>query len=76
MTKLLDEALAAVRTLPPDEQDSIALAVLRLAGQDDEPRVALSPGERAAVAASKAAAARDAFATEAQVRAVWAKHGV
>ncbi len=29
MTRLLDDALAAVRGLPPDEQDSIARAVLR-----------------------------------------------
>lgn len=76
MTTLLDDALAAVRRLPAEEQDSIARAVLRLTGQDDEPPVALSPSERAAIAASKAAAARGEFATEAEVRAVWAKHGV
>jgi len=76
MTTLLDDALAAVRRLPPEEQDSIARAVLRLTGQDDEAPVALSAEERAAVAASKAAAARGEFATEAEVRAVWARHGM
>jgi hypothetical protein len=76
MTKLLDDALAAVRGLPPDEQDSIARAVLRLVGQDDEPPAALSAEERAAVAASKAAAARGEFASDEQVRAAWAKHGL
>jgi len=76
MTTLLDDALAAVRRLPPAEQDSIARAVLRLTGQDDEAPVALSAEERAAVAASKAAAARGEFATEAEVRAVWARHGM
>jgi hypothetical protein len=55
MTKLLDDALAAVRNLPP---------------------VALTPEERAAIAASKAAAARGEFATDEQVRTVWAKHGL
>ncbi len=32
--------------------------------------------EQAAIAASKAAAARGEFATDEQVRAVWAKHGL
>jgi hypothetical protein len=39
------------------------------------PPVPLSPEEKAAIAASKAAAARGEFATDAQVRSVWAKHG-
>jgi hypothetical protein len=76
MTKLLDDAVAAVRILPPAEQDKIARAVLRLTGTDNEPPVALSPDERAAVAASKAAAARGEFASDDQVRAAWAKHGL
>lgn len=76
MTKLLDDALAAVRNLPPAEQDSIAHAVLRLAGTDDEPPVQLSGDERAAIAASKSAAAKREFATDEQVRAAWAKHGL
>jgi predicted transcriptional regulator len=49
--------------------------VLQLAG-DDGPQVALSDDERAAVSRSKAAAARGEFATDEQVRAVWAKHGL
>lgn len=76
MTKLLDQALEAVRNLSPDEQDDIAHVVLRLTGADDEPPVPLTPDEQAAVAASKAAAARGEFATDEQVRAVWAKHGL
>jgi hypothetical protein len=76
MTKLLDDALQAVRKLPADEQDSIARALLRLMGTDDEPPVALSTEERAAIAASKSAAARGEFASDEQVRAVWAKHGL
>jgi hypothetical protein len=73
MTKLLDQALEAVRSLPPDAQDDIARVVLQLAG-GDEASVTLSPDERAAITASKAAAARGEFATEEQVRSVWAKH--
>ena len=76
MTKLLDQALAAARSLPPDAQDEIARVVLRLTGADDEAPVALTDEEQAAIAASKAAAARGEFATDEQVRAVWAKHGL
>jgi hypothetical protein len=76
MTKLLDRAVEAARSLPPDAQDDIARVVLRLTGADDEPPVPLTPDEQAAIAASKAAAARGEFATEEQVRAVWAKHGL
>jgi hypothetical protein len=74
MTKLLDDALEAVRNLPAFAQDDIARVVLRLAGADDAPPVVLSPDERAAIVTSKAAAARGEFASEAQVRAMWAKH--
>jgi hypothetical protein len=44
-----------VRNLSPDEQDNIARAVLRLIGTDDEPPVAISTEERAAIADSKSA---------------------
>jgi hypothetical protein len=42
--------------------------------RDDGERVPLSPDERAAVSASKSAAARGDFATDEQVRSVWSKH--
>jgi hypothetical protein len=76
MTKLLDQAVEAARRLPPEAQDDIARLVLRLAGADGEPPVPLTPEEQATIAGSKAAAARGEFATEEQVRAVWAKHGL
>ncbi len=73
MTKLLEEALDAVRRLPSETQDEIARAMLALAGSEAEP-VPLTPEERAASAGSKAAAARGEFASDDGVRAVWAKH--
>jgi hypothetical protein len=76
MTKLLDRALEAVRDLPPEVQDDIARIVLELAGRGDTAPVALSAEERTAVANSKAAAARDEFASDDEVRSVWAKHGL
>jgi hypothetical protein len=76
MTKLLDEALEAVRKLPSPDQDDIARAMLQLAGYDPHEPIALSADEREAIARSRAAAGRGEFATDEQVRAVWAKHGL
>ena len=75
MTKLFDQAVEAVRGLPPDAQDDIARILLQLAGNDAAP-VPLSTDERTAIARSKAAAERGEFATDEQVRATWAKHGL
>jgi hypothetical protein len=75
-TKLLDQALEVARSLPSEAQDDIGRLVLQLAGWEDVAPVALSADERAAVEASKEAAARGEFATDGQVRAVWAKHGL
>jgi hypothetical protein len=76
MTKLLDQALEVARSLPSDAQDDIARIVLQLAGRDEAAPIALSADEREAIAKSKAAAARGEFATDEQVRATWAKHGL
>jgi hypothetical protein len=76
MTTLLEQAVEAARHLSPEAQDDIAHIVLRLTGADEEPPVPLSADEQAAIAASKAAAARGEFATDQQVRAVLAKHGL
>jgi hypothetical protein len=76
VTGLLDRALKAARRLSPEAQDDIARLVLRLAAADDEPPVVLAPEEQTALDVCKAAAARGEFATEAEIRAVWAKHGL
>jgi hypothetical protein len=76
MTKLLDRALEAVRVLPADAQDDIARIVLQLTGAEDAAPAALSQDERTAIAASRTAAANGEFATEEEVRAIWAKYGL
>jgi hypothetical protein len=76
MTKLLDEALEAVRRLPSRDQDDIARAIMQLAGSASPAPAVLLPEEREAIARSKAAADRGEFATDEEVRAVWAKHGL
>jgi hypothetical protein len=76
MTKLLDQALEVARNLPEDSQDDIARVVLQLAGSDESEPVPLSADDRAAIARSKEAAGRGEFASDEQVRATWAKHGL
>lgn len=75
MTELLKRAVAAARALPPDMQDEIARIVLVMAGEE-EPPILLTAEEEAALAESEEAEARGEFATEEQVRAIWAKHGL
>jgi hypothetical protein len=75
MTKLLETAIESVRQLPVESQDEIARAMLALAGGGAEP-VALTAEESEAIARSKAAAARGEFASDEQVRDVWAKRSL
>jgi len=74
MTKLLDQALEIVRSLPSDAQDDIALIALQLAGAEAASSVILSDEERSAIAESKEAAARGEFASEAEVGATWLRY--
>lgn len=74
MTKLPDQAMEAVRRLSARDQDEIARAIMQLAGTDNP--VPLSDDERQAISRSKAAAARGEFASDEEVRAVWAKRGL
>lgn len=75
MTKLLEQAIEAARRLTPPEQDDIARVIMQLASESDTTPVPLSPAERESIARSKDAAARGEFASDDEVRAVWAKHG-
>jgi hypothetical protein len=75
MTDLLEKAVSAVRSLPASTQDDIARVMLMLASED-QPPVPLTAEEEASLAESLAQASRGEFATDEQVRAVWAKQGL
>jgi hypothetical protein len=75
MTKLLEHALEVTRALPADRQDDLARAILQLAGED-QPVVELSPEDAASLNESLVQADRGEFASNDQVRAIWAKHGL
>ncbi len=74
MTRLLEQAVATVSALPDDVQDEAARMLLQFAGIEQEP-YELTPEEEADLDASLAAAERGEFATDEEVRAIWAKHG-
>ena len=71
MTKLLERALEAVQALPPEAQDDLARLLLQLT-DNDEP-VELTSEEAADLDASLAEADRGEFATDEEIRAIWAK---
>lgn len=75
MTDLLEKAVTAARGLPPEMQDDIARVMLTLAGGDAS-IYELTPEEQADLAESDAEVARGDFATDDEVRALWAKHGL
>jgi hypothetical protein len=70
MTKLLEKALEAVRRLPPDSQDEIALAMLSLAGSEGEPEE-IDSTHLPAVLQGLAQAKRRQFATDAEIEAAF-----
>lgn len=74
MTRLLEEAVATVSALPDHVQDEVAYMLLQFAGIAT-PIYRLTPEEHADLAEAEAEAARGEFATDEDVRAMWAKYG-
>ncbi len=76
MTKLMDEAIESLRCdVPLEYQDEIARAVMQLTGKG-QPVYTLTPEEKADLDEADAEIERGEFATDADVRAMWAKHGL
>ena len=75
MTELLEHAVERLRALPPKVQDELARVILELAGEE-LPAVDLTPEDEASFQKSFEQAQRGHFATDEQVRAIWAKYGL
>ena len=75
MTRLLEQAIETVSALPDDVQDDLARILLQFAGVE-QPSYELTPEEEADLDASLAEAEQGEFATDEEVRAMWAKHGL
>lgn len=74
MTRLFDQAVATVTQLPDEQQDALARVLLQLAGQEQPPYL-LTPEEESDLDISIEAESRGEFATDEDIRAIWAKHG-
>ena len=75
MTRLLEQAVNTVRNLPSATQDSLARILLQFAGED-QGLVKLSAADAASFDESLDQERRAEFATDAEVRGIWAKHGL
>jgi hypothetical protein len=75
MTELLERAVETLRGLPPEAQDALARILLQLAG-DDPSIVRLSADEEESFKTSLLEAERGEFATDDEIRAIWAKRGL
>ncbi len=75
MTELLERAVQSLRGLPPETQDALARILQQLVGNDPS-IVTLSAEEETSFQTSFAQAERGEFATEDEIKGVWAKHGL
>ncbi|MGY3452760.1 hypothetical protein [Bradyrhizobium sp. USDA 4353] len=75
MTTLLDKAFDVARQLPVEEQDELARVLLRLTGHD-EARVELTQADLDSLAGSLREADQRQFASDDEIKAIWAKHGL
>jgi predicted transcriptional regulator len=73
MTKLFERAVETVQSLPAAAQDE--LARLLLVGEE-QPVVQLTAEEEASLDESIQQTERGEFATDEEVRAIWAKYGL
>jgi predicted transcriptional regulator len=75
MTKLLDKAIAKARELPEEDQDSIAIMLLSMTSDDSQ----IDPVDdetRAAILDGLAQARRGELVPDAEIEALWKRHGL
>jgi hypothetical protein len=73
MTRLFEQAIAAVSTLPDAQQDEYARVLLRLVGVDQAP-IQLTAEEDADLAKAELEVARGELAADDEIAALWAKY--
>jgi hypothetical protein len=73
MTKLVEQAVAAIRKLPSETQDDLARFLLAVATNSPEP---LTTDEAAALAEADAEIGRGERAAPEAVQAFWRTHGL
>ena len=76
ISKRLEQAFDAARAMTPDQQDLLAVELLERARSLAMPSTKLTAEERAELEAELAAARRGEYATDEEVAAMFAKHGL
>jgi len=74
MTKLLEKAIAKARELPAEDQDAVAVAMLSMA--EETPVVALDEETRSAIREGLEQARSGEFVPDAEIEALWKRHGL
>lgn len=74
MLKSLERAVAEAGRLPPEMQDDIARMMMLYLGIE-QPIAEVTPEQEEAALRSREAARLDDFATEEEMRAMWAEYG-
>jgi hypothetical protein len=75
MRKLLEQAIAKVQELPKEEQDTVALAILAMAG-DDTWIAQLDDDTRVAIREGLEQARRGELVPDDEIAALWKRHGL
>jgi hypothetical protein len=75
MTRLLEQAIAKIRTLPADEQDALAVAMLSLS-EGDASAYPIDDATRAAILEGLAEAERGEYVPDEAVAAADKRHGI
>lgn len=76
MTFLMEEAIKSLRQdVPAERQDEVARLIMQLTGRGSATYI-LTPDEVAELDVSEAAASRGDFASDDEIGAIWAKHGL
>lgn len=76
MTKLLDEAIAKVRELPEEDQDTLGAIMLGVAGEGSMAADDLDDETRAAIRTGLDQARRGQFVPDEDIEALWKRHGL
>ena len=75
MTKLLEQAIAKVRELPAEDQDTLAVVLLSMAAGDSA-IPPLDEATRAAIREGLDPARQGQFAADEEIAAIWNRHGL
>jgi hypothetical protein len=76
LSKRMQRALEAVSNAPAEQQDLLAAELMERLRLLEQPPTRLSPEEQAELQVALAAMQRGEFASDAEVEAMYAKHGL